>query len=256
MYTHLLLRHYCVCSAFLAFAGRPRFLFCPIGIVLVWLGALTYYTTCLQSLFFIPFWHVQVLSYTVSRDIPSTIQTLFVDFKKSPKSVQPSCSFLNLSLMYPGFLQSISMSVRSLEFQLLHILHHPLISFSQYFGFFGFFECENNQETANSLFDSAKQWLCERGMDAMRGPANPSMNDECGLLIDGFDSPPVILMTYNPRYYEALFEGYGLGKVKDLHAYILDQNTFVSDKMSRLVDVIRKRSEITIFPAMRAGSII
>jgi len=121
-----------------------------------------------------------------------------------------------------------------------NLTHHDKV------GFFGFFECENNQETANALFDSAKQWLRERGMDAMRGPANPSMNDECGLLIDGFDSPPVILMTYNPRYYEALYEGYGLGKVKDLHAYILDQNTFVSDKMSRLVDVIRKRSEITI----------
>lgn len=80
----------------------------------------------------------------------------------------------------------------------------------------------------------------------MRGPANPSMNDECGLLIDGYDSHPVILMTYNPRYYQDLYEGYGLIKVKDLHAYILDQNTFVSDKMKRLVDLIRNRSEVTI----------
>jgi hypothetical protein len=53
------------------------------------------------------------------------------------------------------------------------------------------------------------------------------MNDECGLLVDGYDLHPVILMTYNPRYYQALYEGYGLSKVKDLHAYILDQNTFV-----------------------------
>ena len=113
-------------------------------------------------------------------------------------------------------------------------------------GFFGFFECERNQETANQLFDTAKTWLKQQGMDDMRGPANPSMNDECGLLIDGFDSHPVILMTYNPRYYQDLYEGYGLQKVKDLHAYILDQNTFVSDKMKRLVDLIRKRSEVTI----------
>ena len=66
-------------------------------------------------------------------------------------------------------------------------------------GFFGFFECERNQETANHLFDAAKTWLKQQGMDDMRGPANPSMNDECGLLIDGYDSHPVILMTYNPR---------------------------------------------------------
>ncbi len=79
------------------------------------------------------------------------------------------------------------------------------------------------------MFDTAKTWLKQQGMDDMRGPANPSMNDECGLLIDGFDSHPVILMTYNPRYYQDLYEGYGLQKVKDLHAYILDQNTFVSD---------------------------
>lgn len=113
-------------------------------------------------------------------------------------------------------------------------------------GFFGFFECEHNQQTANALFDSAKSWLKEKGMDDMRGPVNPSMNDECGLLVDGYDSHPVILMTYNPRYYQSLYEGYGLLKVKDLHAYILDQNNFVSDKMKRMVDLIRKRSEVTI----------
>ena len=113
-------------------------------------------------------------------------------------------------------------------------------------GFFGFFECENNQETANALFSTAAAWLKERGMTDMRGPANPSMNDECGLLIDGFNASPVILMTYNPPYYEQLVEGYGLSKVKDLHAYILDQNTFVSDKMARTVDIIRNRSGVTI----------
>ena len=113
-------------------------------------------------------------------------------------------------------------------------------------GFFGFFECEDNQETANALFHAAEEWLKSKGKSEIRGPVNPSMNDECGLLIDGFDSPPVILMTYNPKYYEKLVENYGFGKVKDLHAYILDQNTFVSDKMRRTVDIIRQRSQVTI----------
>jgi GNAT superfamily N-acetyltransferase len=113
-------------------------------------------------------------------------------------------------------------------------------------GFFGFFECEDNQETANALFHAAEEWLTIKGKSEIRGPVNPSMNDVCGLLVDGFDSPPVILMTYNPKYYEKLVENYGFGKVKDLHAYILDQNTFVSDKMRRTVDIIRQRSQVTI----------
>lgn len=96
------------------------------------------------------------------------------------------------------------------------------------------------------MFHAAEEWLKSKGKSEIRGPVNPSMNDECGLLIDGFDSPPVILMTYNPKYYEKLVENYGFGKVKDLHAYILDQNTFVSDKMRRTVEIIRQRSQVTI----------
>ena len=74
-------------------------------------------------------------------------------------------------------------------------------------GFFGFFECENNQETANLLFCEAEKWLSSKGIDTAIGPENPSMNDEIGLLVDGFNSSPLILMTYNPRYYIDLIEG-------------------------------------------------
>ena len=78
----------------------------------------------------------------------------------------------------------------------LHNQHH-----NDKVGFFGFFECVNDQQTANMLFDSAKQWLKEKGLNAMRGPANPSSNDEYGLLVEGFNDSPRILMTYNPEYY-------------------------------------------------------
>jgi hypothetical protein len=113
-------------------------------------------------------------------------------------------------------------------------------------GFFGFFECENNQETANLLFDEAKKFLTKNGMTEMRGPANPSLNDECGLLIDGFDSPPVILMTYNPKYYINLIENYGLSKVKDLYAYHLVNEEYVSEKLERMQSIVRKRNSLTI----------
>jgi GNAT superfamily N-acetyltransferase len=112
-------------------------------------------------------------------------------------------------------------------------------------GFFGFFECVNEQEVANALFDEAKKYLKSKGMDAMRGPANPSVNDEYGLLVDGFDKPPVVLMTYNPKYYESLILNYGLKKEKDLYAYILDQDTVYTDKFVRANEIVKQRNSLT-----------
>src|ERR1051325_9780722 len=86
-------------------------------------------------------------------------------------------------------------------------------------GFFGFFEVENDKQTATALFDVAREWLRERGMEVIRGPVNPSSNYELGLLVEGFDLDPTVLMTYNPPYYVELVEGYGFGKAMDLYAY-------------------------------------
>jgi hypothetical protein len=113
-------------------------------------------------------------------------------------------------------------------------------------GFFGFFECIDDQEVANSLFDAASDWLRSRGMTSMRGPENPSQNDEIGLLIDGFDSPPVILMTYNPPYYIKLIENYGFKNAKNLWAYNLNIENFVSEKLERLQGIIRKKYNVSV----------
>lgn len=86
-------------------------------------------------------------------------------------------------------------------------------------GFFGFFECENDPETASVLFKGAEQWLRERGLDVMRGPMNPSTNHECGMLIRGFRWHPMIMTTWNPRYYPTLLDSLGFVKAKDLLAY-------------------------------------
>jgi GNAT superfamily N-acetyltransferase len=88
-------------------------------------------------------------------------------------------------------------------------------------GFFGFFECVNDQPVANALFDAAASWLRGRGLETIRGPVSFSVNHEVGLLIDPFDEPPFIRMTYNPPYYAGLIEGYGLQKVQDLYAYAM-----------------------------------
>jgi GNAT superfamily N-acetyltransferase len=86
-------------------------------------------------------------------------------------------------------------------------------------GFFGFFESIDAPEVAQSLFQSANTWLREQGMTVVRGPVNPSMNYECGLLIEGFDSPPTFMMTYNPEYYARLIEEQGFEKSQDLYAF-------------------------------------
>ncbi len=89
-------------------------------------------------------------------------------------------------------------------------------------GFFGFFECVDDQEVARTLFATGRAWLRQRGMTAWRGPVNPSLNYTCGLLIDGFGAPPVFLMTYNPPYYAALIEACGFAKTQDMYAYEMD----------------------------------
>ncbi|MDP2806758.1 MAG: GNAT family N-acetyltransferase, partial [bacterium] len=89
-------------------------------------------------------------------------------------------------------------------------------------GFFGFFESVDDPNVAKALFAAAEKWARENGMDTVRGPFNFTTNDTAGLLVDAFDRPPVIEMTYNPPYYPALVESCGYAKVMDLLAYFLD----------------------------------
>lgn len=116
-------------------------------------------------------------------------------------------------------------------------------------GFFGFYESVNDQEVADKLLDTVKNWLKDKGLDAMRGPANPSSNDEYGLLIEGFNDSPRLMMTYNPEYYITLFENYGLKKAKDLYAYKISQSEIrKSDKLARVAEIAKKRSGVNIRP--------
>ena len=114
-------------------------------------------------------------------------------------------------------------------------------------GFFGFFECINDQETANALFDTAKNWLNQKGLKKMMGPANPSSNDEWGMLLEGYDDSPRILMTYNPKYYNDLCENYGMKKAKDMYAWKIEHsNVAESDKLRRGQEIVKKRYNIKV----------
>lgn len=91
-------------------------------------------------------------------------------------------------------------------------------------GFFGLFEVIEEREVAEALLETAGEWVKARGMTSVRGPVNFSTNEELGLLVDGWDGPPVIMMTYNPPYYADFIEGAGFGKAMDLVAYMADRS--------------------------------
>lgn len=111
-------------------------------------------------------------------------------------------------------------------------------------GFFGLFETIQNQEVAAALLDTACGWVRERGMTGIRGPANFSTNEEIGLLVGGADGPPVIMMTYNPRYYADFIEGAGFVKAMDLLAYLADLEPFRREGLpERTLRIARKVTE-------------
>jgi GNAT superfamily N-acetyltransferase len=115
-------------------------------------------------------------------------------------------------------------------------------------GFFGFFDVINNQEIAGMLLGKAASWLKEKGAETLVGPVNPSTNEPCGLLIDGFSKPPVAMMTYNKPYYASLLEAAGFAKKTDLLAYHLSTAT-VDKRTLQLKETLLKRlkgKDITI----------
>ncbi len=116
-------------------------------------------------------------------------------------------------------------------------------------GFFGYFESTNDPDATAALFDAAGRWCREKGMTLLYGPANPSLNDEAGLLIDGFDSPPQVKMSYNPRDYISLIEGAGLTKVKDLHAYVIDAERPMPDRYVRVIEMLKRKPGLVVRPA-------
>jgi GNAT superfamily N-acetyltransferase len=114
-------------------------------------------------------------------------------------------------------------------------------------GFWGFFECVDDQAVADALFDAASEWLRGRGFDVLRGPMNPSTNYECGLLVDGFEKRPTFLTSWNPPYYAALCERAGMQKSKDLLAYLLpmdDPSYAMPPAFERLAERALRKSRV------------
>jgi GNAT superfamily N-acetyltransferase len=115
----------------------------------------------------------------------------------------------------------------------------------EHIGFFGMFEVYDDPEAAHALLSTAAEYVRAKGYDAVRGPASFSTNDECGLLIKGYDDPPVVLMPYNFPYYQRLIESApGFDKVMDVFSYHVSlQDWTSSEKLEQTLRVTRKNSE-------------
>jgi hypothetical protein len=113
-------------------------------------------------------------------------------------------------------------------------------------GFFGFFDCIDDPASAAALLGEAERWVRARGATEIHGPISPSMHDESGCLVDGFDSPPVIQMPYNHPYYARLLEACGYSKRRDLWAYEILSSQGIPPALDRLAQTVQARRDIRI----------
>lgn len=113
-------------------------------------------------------------------------------------------------------------------------------------GAFGMFECEDDPEAARALLSAAAEWLRRRGRDAVFGPVDYSTNYTCGLLVDGFDTPPTILMSHNPPYYADLLASWGLEATQDLNSWWLDGANDLAARWRGKLERLAARSGVTL----------
>ena len=120
-------------------------------------------------------------------------------------------------------------------------------------GFFGFFECDRDVDASHELLATASRWLRDQGMTDVRGPVHPSLNYECGLLVEGFDSPPTYMIPHNHDYYASMIEAFGFQKVQDLFSY--DANIAMLEdldpKLKFVIDEATKRFKVECRPIDR-----
>jgi GNAT superfamily N-acetyltransferase len=113
-------------------------------------------------------------------------------------------------------------------------------------GHFGFVEAPDDPGIFRALFETAEAWLQDRGMVRVRGPFNLSINEECGLLVDGFEDRPRIMMSHARPYYAARIEGLGYRKAKDLWAYDLDVVAELPENVLRIVRRAEARHRLQV----------
>ncbi len=129
----------------------------------------------------------------------------------------------------------------SAQVDTLHELTH-----GERVGYFGLIEAQDDPAVFAALLGTAENWLRGQGMSEVRGPFNLSINEECGLLVDGFDTPPMVMMGHARPYYGPRIEDQGYAKAKDLLAYIVDTDFQFSPAALRVLD--RERDKVSLRP--------
>lgn len=115
-------------------------------------------------------------------------------------------------------------------------------------GQFGFIDAEDDQETFAALFEAAEAWMRAKGMKRARGPFSFSINDETGLLIEGFDTIPNMMMPHHRKYYAAYVEANGYRKAKDVLAFEFDNRSGLTPTLRKVVDRMMTSGDLTVRP--------
>ncbi len=189
--------------------------------------------------------HFTRLPWQLYRDDPAWVPPLLFDLKKllSPKK-HPFHQHADVQY----FLARLNGRVVG---RIAAIINHRHIQFhNEPVGFFGFFESIDDREVADALLTAAERWVGERGMHRIRGPMSFSTNEECGLLVDGFHTAPMVMMSHHRPDYARLLRSAGYTKAKDLFAYLIDlrEDATIPERLVHGVERLRKKQAITIRP--------
>ena len=185
------------------------------------------------------------VSYGIYRDDPHWVAPLLMDLKKVFTDANPlfEHAVMQLWIAARGG-QDVGRIAGIID-------HNHNGAAKEPAAFFGFFESVNDGAVSHRLFETVFGWTRQAGLQRVLGPMNPTTNDECGLLVEGFDSPPVIMMTYNPRYYVPLVEAAGFRKAKDLLAFLMDLAKIPMDRLGRIAAKIKQRNPGLTFRPVR-----
>jgi GNAT superfamily N-acetyltransferase len=129
-----------------------------------------------------------------------------------------------------------------------HLDHLHLKRYADHTGHFGFLEALDRQAVFTALLSAAERWLKKRELKRVQGPFNFSINDECGLLVDGFDTPPVVMMGHARRYYRERLDAAGYVKAKDLLAYRLDMHNALPRPLAAMLAKTRSTGNLSVRP--------
>jgi GNAT superfamily N-acetyltransferase len=183
--------------------------------------------------------------YRIYRDNPHWVAPLLADLEKVFQPVNPFFAHAEMQLWVVRRNGEDVGRIAAI-IDRLHVETHQDPA-----AFFGFFECDRDPEASRMLFAAAHGWARQRGMRRAMGPMSPSTNDECGLLVKGLDSPPTLMMPFNPAYYAELIEAEGYQKARDLLAYYLNIPKAPVDRLDRIAAKVRRRHPEVTFRCLR-----